>query len=83
MSSSEPSSSGPTAEAKKNMGRTTEADEFDQLAQQEQTGLVREFFDFARENKKWWLIPIMLVLLLVAAFIFISGTAGPFIYPLF
>ena len=61
----------------------SEADQFDQMADERDAWIVREFFDFALENKKWWLIPIMLVLLLVAVFIFISGTAGPFIYPLF
>lgn len=83
MPSSEPPASGPPEETTEDAAQQTEAEQFDQLAEEEQVGLVREFLDFALENKKWWLIPIMLVLLLVAAFIFISGTAGPFIYPLF
>jgi hypothetical protein len=58
-------------------------EQFDRLAEQRSSGLLRQLFEFAMENKKWWLIPIIVVLLLVAAFIFISGTAGPFIYPLF
>lgn len=57
--------------------------EFSQLADEQQPGLFREFLDFALENKKWWLIPIVLVLALVAVFIFVSGAAGPFLYPLF
>lgn len=59
------------------------SERFDRLAEQRGPGLLRQLFDFALENKKWWLIPIIIVLLLVAVFIFISGTAGPFIYPLF
>jgi len=43
--------------------------------------LVREFLDFLRHNKKWWLLPIIVVLLLFGVLIFLSGTgAAPFIY---
>ena len=50
----------------------------------QQQSLVREFIDFLSANKKWWLLPIILVLLAVAALIFLSGTvAAPFIYTLF
>ncbi len=62
---------------------TSETEEFAQLAGTASPGLLRELLDFARENKKWWLLPIILVLLLVAGFLFVSGAAGPFIYPLF
>ena len=47
-------------------------------------GLPRELWDFVRVNKKWWLIPILLVLLVLGAVILIGGTAAaPFIYTLF
>ena len=47
-------------------------------------GFVREIWDFLRFNKKWWLTPIILVLLLLGAIIMIGGTAAaPFIYTLF
>jgi hypothetical protein len=64
-------------------GDASDAEEFAQLAESASPGLLRELIDFARENKKWWLLPIIFVLLFVAAFIFVSGAAGPFIYPLF
>jgi len=32
-------------------------------------GLLRELTDFLRHNKKWWLVPIILVLLLVSALV--------------
>ena len=58
--------------------------EFEQQAELHQVGIVREFFDFIRDNKKWWLTPIVLVLLLVGVLIFLGGTAiAPFLYPLF
>ena len=40
-------------------------DEFEDLVESPQTGIIREFWDFLRYNKKWWLTPIVLVLLLV------------------
>jgi len=47
-------------------------------------GFVRELWDFIRVNKKWWLTPIILVLLVLGALIIIGGTAAaPFIYTLF
>ncbi len=47
-------------------------------------GLLTELWGFLRHNKKWWLTPIILVLLLIGALILLAGTAAaPFIYPLF
>jgi hypothetical protein len=46
--------------------------------------LHKEFFLFLKENKKWWLIPILLVLALMGVLVALSGSAvAPFIYPLF
>ncbi len=43
--------------------------------------LLGELWDFLRHNKKWWLLPIFIVLLLFGVLIFLSGTgAAPFIY---
>jgi hypothetical protein len=43
--------------------------------------LLGELWDFLRHNKKWWLLPILIVLLLFGVLIFLSGTgAAPFIY---
>jgi hypothetical protein len=43
--------------------------------------LVGELWEFLRHNKKWWLLPIVIVLLLFGVLIFLSGTgAAPFIY---
>jgi len=47
-------------------------------------GFARELWDFLRSNKKWWLAPIILVLVVLGALIMIGGTAAaPFIYTLF
>ena len=59
-------------------------DDFSDMAEAPQTGIVREFWDFIRYNKKWWLTPIVVVLLLVGVLVLLSGTtAAPFIYTLF
>jgi Family of unknown function (DUF5989) len=43
--------------------------------------LLGEFWQFLRHNKKWWLLPILIVLLVFGLLIFLSGTgAAPFIY---
>lgn len=57
---------------------------FEQAAREQEQGLVAEFVQFLKENKKWWLAPILLVLLMVGALILLSGSAAaPFIYTLF
>jgi hypothetical protein len=59
--------------------------EFEKVAAEQKTdSLLADFWHFLRENKKFWLIPILLAVLLLGAFIWISGTgAAPFIYTLF
>jgi len=58
--------------------------EFEREAMQEQPGLLREFWDFLRYNKKWWLTPIVIVLLLLGLVAIVGNSAAaPFIYTLF
>ncbi len=49
------------------------------------TSLVREFWMFMKVRKKFWLLPIILVMLLVGALlVFAEGSAlAPFIYTIF
>lgn len=43
-----------------------------------------ELRDFLMQNKKWWMVPILLVILLFGLLIVLGGTgAAPFIYTLF
>lgn len=54
------------------------------MADQSDVGLVREIWEFLRVTKKWWLLPIILVLGLLGLLVVLSGTAAaPFIYTLF
>jgi hypothetical protein len=47
--------------------------------------ILKEFWDFLKIRKKWWLTPIVLVLLLLGAVVVAThGSAiAPFIYTLF
>jgi len=47
--------------------------------------IILEFWQFLKERKKWWLAPIIVLLLLIGLLIFMtSGSAvAPFIYTLF
>jgi len=47
------------------------------------TRLFREFVGFARENRAYWIIPLVLVLGLAAAVIVAGNTAAPLLYTLF
>jgi hypothetical protein len=56
----------------------------DEAKKPPRSGLLFEFWQFLKQNKKWWLIPIVVTLLLLAVLIWLSGTAAaPFIYTLF
>jgi drug/metabolite transporter superfamily protein YnfA len=63
----------------------TQRSEFEHAAEQEEkTGFIAELWAFLKENKKWWLIPIIVVLALFGVLVLLSGTgAAPFIYTLF
>src|SRR2546425_12881241 len=45
--------------------------------------LCKEFLSFLKQEKKWWLIPLIVVLLTLAGLILFSGSSvlAPFMYP--
>ncbi|HRA89731.1 MAG TPA: DUF5989 family protein [Planctomycetaceae bacterium] len=58
--------------------------EFEHLADEPQMSLVREFGLFLRDNKKWWLTPILLVLVLATLLVALTATGvAPWIYSTF
>jgi hypothetical protein len=60
------------------------SNEFEKNANQRSTGMFREFVRFLMQNKKWWLAPIIIVLVLLGVLVILGGTAiAPFIYTLF
>jgi len=61
-----------------------EESSLEQLAQGKRAGLGNEFLVFLRENKKWWLAPIILAVLFLGLLVILGGSAAaPFIYTLF
>lgn len=58
--------------------------DFEEAGQQRPAGLLKEFIAFLGENKKFWMIPLLLALLGIGALLILGGTAAaPFIYTLF
>jgi hypothetical protein len=59
-------------------------DSFDRAARAARSSIVGEFWQFLVQKKKWWLLPIVLVLFMLGALMLLGGTAAaPFIYSLF
>jgi hypothetical protein len=57
---------------------------FKAAGRHKQAGILGEVFQMLRHNKKYWLLPLLLILLALGALILLSGTAAaPFIYTLF
>ena len=51
---------------------------------QRKAGAFTEFWYFLSQTKKWWLLPIVVVLVAFGLLMALSGTAAaPFIYTLF
>lgn len=46
---------------------------------------LRDLWLFLKERKKWWLVPLMVLLVLITLFIVLGGSTAlaPFIYTLF
>ena len=58
--------------------------DFSEFAEGDQPGFLAEYWDFLIHNGKWWLFPVLLVLLVVGALVLVGGTAAaPFLYTLF
>ena len=53
-------------------------------AEQRRGGFLGELWGFLKENKKWWLVPLLMALLLLGLLVMLAGTGlAPFIYTLF
>lgn len=57
---------------------------FAREAERKPPSIVREFCEFLWNEKKWWLLPIVIALLAIGLLITLSGTSvAPFIYTVF
>jgi len=58
--------------------------DFAAAAKEERKSFLREYMDFLIADKKYWMIPLSVVLLLLALVVVLGSTAAaPFIYTLF
>lgn len=67
-----------------NRAKPSQKKQFQQEAERKRSNILFEFLAFLRHNKKWWMLPIVLILLIMGLLILLGGTAlAPFLYPLF
>ena len=58
--------------------------EFEKASKEKPPGLWREFAALLKANKKWWLAPIILALLVIGLIVVLAASKfAPLIYPLF
>lgn len=68
--------------SEKDASRDHDADSFLAQADQRDQSLLAEFLEFLVHNKKWWLAPIIIGLVIFGLLILFGGSAfAPFIYP--
>jgi hypothetical protein len=59
-------------------------DTFSEKAAGKQKNAAAEFLAFVFQNKKWWLTPIIVLLVLICVLVILGGSGvAPFIYSLF
>ncbi|MFP6895420.1 MAG: DUF5989 family protein [Roseibacillus sp.] len=65
-------------------GDQSKRNEFVEASKDAKTGFLAEMVGFLKDNKRWWLTPIVVFLLLLGALLILASTgAAPFIYTLF
>lgn len=58
--------------------------DFAQAGRQKRSSFVSEYFYLLKTNRKWWMLPLIVVFLLFGALMIATSTgAAPFIYTLF
>ncbi len=57
---------------------------FERAATRKPRGLLGEYADYLWSERKWWLAPVIFVLLLASGFVVLGGSGlAPFIYAIF
>ena len=60
------------------------ANVFEAAGHKSRQSLIREFLGFVKYYRKWWLLPVLLLILFLGALVILGGSgAAPFIYTLF
>ena len=61
-----------------------EQNRFEDLAGEAPPSFVREVWDLVSSDKRWWLAPIVIAIVILGALVMLTGTGvAPFIYTLF
>ncbi len=64
--------------------RDDSPNEFKSAAAKAKSSSLKDFFGLLAQNKKWWLVPLVVVLVGLGALAILGATAAaPFIYTLF
>ncbi len=64
--------------------RSDSSAQFSERSEMPRPSLASEFIAFLKHNKKWWLLPILAVLIFFGILIYAGGgAAAPFIYTIF
>jgi hypothetical protein len=45
--------------------------------------LTQDLFGFARQNKTYWIVPLVALLLLLTLLVVVGSVVAPFLYPLY
>ena len=63
---------------------TEKKNAFQEAGNEQRESLLSEFVHFLKTNKRWWLLPILLIIAALALLTFFGSTgAAPFIYTMF
>ena len=66
------------------MADREQKNDFAAQATEGRSSLAGEFLDYLKDNKKWWLAPIIISILGLGVLVLLGGSAAaPFIYTLF
>lgn len=59
-------------------------EDFAKAAPSGRRSLIRDIFGLLRQNKKWWLAPVIVAISILGVLVILAGTGvAPFIYTLF
>ncbi len=65
-------------------GGKAEADEFARLGELNRTSFAGDLYFLLKNNKKWWMLPLIGLLLIFGVLMFLAATGvAPYIYTLF
>lgn len=65
-------------------GAKSDADSFATAGAEQRGSFVSDYVHFLKRTRKWWLVPLIVVLLLFGGLFILASTGGaPFIYALF